>query len=199
MTNANLAAALAEFQAEMPTVHKGKTATVPTKTGGSYKYTYADLADVTAAATPVLTKHGLSFSAQPRRTEQGDYELEGVLLHSSGERETGSLPIFGRTAQEIGSSLTYGRRYLLGCLTGIVTDDDDDAATANPSERTRRQAPPPDPAAEAKKEAWRAWLDSGKTDGREWRDAYEQWCAQPFDDAEAPDFRAFAKYLREGK
>lgn len=134
----SLAAALAAFQADMPTVPKGKTATVPTKTGGSYKYTYADLADVTAAATPLLSKHGLSFSCQPKRTDQGDYELAGVLLHTSGERESGSLPIFGRSAQEIGSSLTYGRRYLLGCLTGIVTDDDDDAATAQPAEQTRR-------------------------------------------------------------
>ena len=136
-----LAEALVAFQKEMPTVHKGKTANVPTKTGGSYKYTYADLADVMAAAAPILTQHGLSFTTRPRRVEGGAYELVGLLRHVSGEADEGALPIYGRTPQEIGSSLTYARRYLLGCLTGIVTDDDDDGATA-PAERTRRQKPP---------------------------------------------------------
>lgn len=136
-THSNLASALVAFQSAMPTVHKGKTANVPTKTGGSYSYTYADLADVVEAATPVLTACGLAFTARPRRTDQGDYELAGVLTHESGEEKEGSLPLMGRTAQEIGSSITYGRRYLLGCMTGLVTDDDDDGAIA-PSERTRR-------------------------------------------------------------
>lgn len=135
----NLAAALVAFQTAMPKVHKGKTANVPTKAGGSYSYTYADLADVVEAATPHLTANGLAFTARPRRSEQGDYELAGVLTHTSGEEVEGSLPILGRTAQEIGSSITYGRRYLLGCMTGIVTDDDDDGSTAsNTTERTRR-------------------------------------------------------------
>lgn len=128
---ANLATALAAFQAEMPTVAKAQKATVPTKSGGSYTYTYAGLPDVVAAVTPLLTKHGLAFSCCPRRSEDGTYELSGVLLHESGETLTGSLPIFGRQAQEIGSAITYGRRYLLGCMTGVVTDDDDDGSLAH--------------------------------------------------------------------
>ena len=126
----NLATALAAFQAEMPVVPKGKTATVPTKSGGSYSYTYAGLADVTEAAMPLLAKHGLSFSCLPRMAERG-FELTGRLLHASGESIEGSLPISGNTPQEMGSSLTYMRRYLLGCITGLVTDDDDDGAIAS--------------------------------------------------------------------
>lgn len=137
-----LAAALAEFQAEMPTVHKGKTARVQTKDGGSYSYTYADLADVSAAAMPVLARHGLSFATIPTRDG-----LVGMLLHSSGQRLTGILPINGATPQQVGSSLTYMRRYLLGCLTGIVTDDDDDGQQAEDGSkaaaaRRARQRPP---------------------------------------------------------
>lgn len=138
----NLAAALAAFQAEMPTVTKSQKAEVPTKSGGKYTYTYAGLADVTEAAMPLLSKHGLSFSACPKRTDHGDYELVGILLHKSGEQLTGALPIQGRAAQEIGSSITYGRRYLFGCMTGLVTDDDDDGALANGSQQrptARRQ------------------------------------------------------------
>lgn len=128
--HAGLAAALAAFQSEMPTVTKDNTANVPTKAGGSYTYTYADLASLTKAAAPLLAKNGLAFTAQPRRVEDGGYELAGVLMHTGGQTLEGVLPIMGRTAQEIGSSLTYNRRYLLGCLTGLVTDDDDDGQAA---------------------------------------------------------------------
>ena len=127
---AELAKALAAFQAEAPTVSKGKTAKVPTKSGGSYSYTYANLADVVEAAYPLLSKHGLSFACVPRPTERG-YELAGVLLHISGEKLEGSLPLSGSTPQELGSALTYMRRYLLGAMTGLVTDDDDDGAAAS--------------------------------------------------------------------
>lgn len=124
-----LAAALAKFQAAMPTVAKSHTAKVPTKAGGSYSYTYADLADVTEAAMPLLTSHGLSYTAEPDVTERG-MVLRGVLMHESGEERTGTLPLSGNTPQELGSSITYMRRYLFGCLTGIVTDDDDDGSLA---------------------------------------------------------------------
>lgn len=127
----SLAAALAAFQAEMPTVHKGKTADT-----GTYRYSYADLADVVAAGAPVLTRHGLSFLTKPRRTDAGPYELVGVLLHTSGEREEGALPLHGSNPQQLGSAITYARRYLFGCMTGIVTDDDDDGARAQQARPT---------------------------------------------------------------
>ena len=143
-----LAAALAKFQAEMPVVPKSHTAKVKTKTGSDYSYTYADLADVTEAAMPLLAKHALAYAAEPDVTERG-LVLRGVLMHESGEERTGTLPLSGNTPQELGSSITYMRRYLLGCLTGIVTDDDDDAslaqkaATKRQAQAQRRQAPPP--------------------------------------------------------
>lgn len=134
----NLASALAAFQSEMPTVGKDKRANI-----GAYSYTYADLASIVEATMPLLTKHGLSFSCGPRYASTG-YELRGVLLHASGETIDGALPIKGNTPQEIGSSLTYMRRYLFGCLTGVVTEDDDDGAAASrPAKKAAsRQAPP---------------------------------------------------------
>lgn len=132
----NLAKALAAFQADLPKVGKDKTATVPTKTGGQYKYTYADLGTLTHTVIPLLNKHGLSFVTTPRITEGGGYELVGVLLHTSGESLEGALPIYGRQPQEIGSAVTYARRYLLGCMTGVVTEDDDDGKAATKSTPT---------------------------------------------------------------
>lgn len=131
----NIAKALVAFQKELPKASKDKTATVPTKAGGSYKYTYTDLASLTHTILPLLTKHGLAFTATPRITE-GGYELAAVLLHTSGESIEGALPIYGRAPQEIGSAVTYNRRYLLGCLTGVVTEDDDDGQAANKAVRT---------------------------------------------------------------
>lgn len=152
---AKIAEALAAFQAGMPIVAKSHTAKVAMKGGGQYSYTYADLADVTEAAMPLLTAAGLSFSCLPETLERG-FILRGVLLHTSGETLEGSLPIQGNSPQELGSSLTYMRRYLLGCLTGIVTDDDDDGSlaqaaakrparkAATPPPPPREQAPPPE-------------------------------------------------------
>lgn len=137
-----LAKALAAFQAEAPTVPKSKTAKVPTKSGSSYSYSYADLADVAEVAYPILSQHGLSFSCAPDLLD-GRAVLRGQLLHASGESIVGLLPLQGSTAQEIGSALTYARRYLLGCLTGIVTDADDDGALASAAKRqpSRQLAP----------------------------------------------------------
>ncbi len=138
----NLAAALAAFQAELPVVGKGQTATIPGKDGRTgYSYRYADLADVSSQAMPILAKHGLSFTSRPRRIEGGrEYELVGILRHASGESDEGALPLNGRSAQELGSSITYARRYLLGAMTGLVTDEDDDGARAQQTrERTTVQ------------------------------------------------------------
>lgn len=131
-----LAAALAAAQAEMPTVSKTHTASVRSDKG-SYSYTYAGLADVTEAVLPILAKHGLSFTALP-----GGGMLTGMLLHTSGQSLTASLPIAGSTPQALGSSLTYMRRYLLGCMTGLVTDDDDDGQLAQASSARSKQSRP---------------------------------------------------------
>jgi hypothetical protein len=141
----NLFSALVAFQAEMPTVPKSNTARIPGRNGAQgYSYRYADLVDVTDAAMPLLTKHGLGFVSVPARTEAGAYELVGTLFHALGETLTGALPLTGRQAQEIGSSLTYGRRYLLGTMTGIVTDEDEDGnLAAQNAQRLQETVPPP--------------------------------------------------------
>ena len=134
----NLAAALAAFQAEMPTVHKGKKANV-----GQYSYAYADLADIVKSVAPLLASHGLAYAGSARHIEGGRYEVVGILSHASGETREGALPIQGGSPQQMGSAITYMRRYLFGLLTGIVTDDDDDGQAASrpaPQQAQRQQA-----------------------------------------------------------
>lgn len=208
-----LATALVKFQEDLPRVAKSKTANVPTKNGGQYSYTYADLAAVTDAAMPRLTSLGLSFTCRGRKTEDGRYELVGVLRHVSGETDEGALPIAGNTPQEIGSAITYARRYLLGCMTGIVTEDDDDGAAASQGgasqrsgggARRGRQGSAPEPPetpeqrlSNARAGAWTTFQQTEQDATQElFIESYEGWKAAPFADATAEDFDEFARVLR---
>lgn len=161
--HSNLWLALLAFQQEMPTVPKTKTAKVPTKSGGQYTYTYADLAVVSAVATPLLVKHGLVYVSTPGAGERG-YELTGRIVHAAtGEEVSGALPLFGTSSQDIGGSITYMRRYLMGCLTGIITDDDTDADHA-PAQRAQQQDPHRPPAQRMTQQQFDAlvqWQESG--------------------------------------
>lgn len=143
-----LVEALARIQATMPVVHKGETAEVPTKNGGKYSYSYADLSDVAKAVYPILGSVGLAFIAMPTFRDDGRYVLLGELAHESGESRTGEFMLPDRgTAQEVGSAISYGRRYLLGCLTGIVTGDQDDDGQKASAARSAPRAVRTEPAA----------------------------------------------------
>lgn len=132
-----LTAALVAVQAEMPTVAKTKSATIPGRDGkAGFTYSYAGLADVSAAIMPLLTKHGLAFTCAGRGGDRG-YELVARLLHVSGQSIEGSLPLHGNDPRSLGSAITYARRYLLGTLTGVVTDDDVDGDGTQGAARTQ--------------------------------------------------------------
>lgn len=143
----SLAAALAAVQAELPGVAKGETAVVQTKSGGNYKYSYADLAAVSRAILPRLGAHGLAWITKPTLREDGRFVLAYKLAHASGEAETGEYPLSDRgSPQEIGSAITYARRYALCSVTGVAPDDDDDAAGAQAAHQreqpSSRKRPP---------------------------------------------------------
>lgn len=149
-----LVAALATAQGEMPRVTKGETANVQTKTGHRYSYQYASLADIHAAVLPVLSRHGLAWTTMPTIREDGRYVLRCELAHTSGESRTCEMPLPSMcTPQELGSALTYARRYALCSIVGIAPDEDDDgaaatlgAATTQEPEHHRPQAPQQRPA-----------------------------------------------------
>lgn len=126
MTEANLATALAAFQKALPKIGKGSVADA-----GTYKFKYADLADVSAAVLPLLGEHGLSFSARPTLDEGGRFVLAYELLHASGDSRSGAYPLpASGNSQAIGSAITYARRYALCAVTGVAADEDDDGQAA---------------------------------------------------------------------
>lgn len=118
----NVLKALAEFQQEVPVIHKG------TK---GYGYTYADLPAIFEIINPLLKKHGLGFSQLMQGTQ-----LETIIFHSeSGEylKSMADIPQGVQLKdmndfQVAGSAITYFRRYALSSALGLVTDKDTDAS-----------------------------------------------------------------------
>lgn len=126
---AELVKALVKARAEFPAIKRDKVAKVPTKNGGSFQYTYADLSSVVDATEPVLLKHGIILTHG--MISNGHTALTCRLSHTSGEWMQAEYPLPDScTPQELGSAITYGRRYTSCAMLGIVTEDDDDGATA---------------------------------------------------------------------
>lgn len=139
---ANLAAALAAVQAELPTLDRDRTVVVEPKDPkkDTYSYSYVTLAKLTEAVLPVLSKHGLAFASLPGTGSDGKMCLHYHLLHSSGEALSGEFPISGEGGiQMIGGRITYARRYCLAALVGVAADEDDEARLTEEGPRTTAQ------------------------------------------------------------
>lgn len=147
--NLELYKALLLAKGDLPVIGKNRTANIQTQGGRAYTYQYADLADIDREATPVLAQHGLMIDFEMHKADDGVPILTGMLIHpESGGYKTSEWEVTGRTPQDQGASITYGRRYLTGILTGIITDEDTDGRQANPGQRPapKRAAKPTDSA-----------------------------------------------------
>jgi hypothetical protein len=157
-TITNLAAALVKAAGELEDIKRGGSASIPTKSGGSYSYSYATLPDILQAVRPILAKHGLAAIQNASTGLDGHLDISTMLVHSSGEYLVlDGLPMpLGSTAQETGSAITYGRRYHLLAALGLAPDDDDDGASAAPRQNAGpRQGGSPRPATDAQKRTLR--------------------------------------------
>lgn len=95
-----------------------------------FKSKYADLASVIDSIREPLSANGLAVSQTTEIRETG-LILRTVLMHSSGQWLAAEYPL-PQTArpQELGSALTYARRYCLSSIICNSSDDDDDANAA---------------------------------------------------------------------
>jgi hypothetical protein len=121
-----LAAALVSAQGDFPTVHKDSN-------NPFFKSKYAGLPEVMAAASPVLTKHGLAISQFVTGDGLNHY-LTTYLLHKSGQYIAHDMELLlsRQDAQGQGSAITYARRYSYMAVLGLVADEDDDGNAASP-------------------------------------------------------------------
>lgn len=130
--------ALVAFQKDRP--HIGKESKADT---GKFSYSYAALPDLLDAVLPALTANGLAFTAAPDMTEHG-FVLRYALIHTGGHREEGCYPLpspASSSPQQIGSGITYARRYCFTAVTGIAPDEDDDGQAANEARSDVLHAP----------------------------------------------------------
>lgn len=129
-----IADALAKAQAKMTNPVKTHEATVQRskdKGGGvSHRYKYATLAEVIDSTRAPLAENGLSVT-QLTVLADGKLTLVTRLLHASGQYMDSVYPLpSGAAPQEMGSAITYARRYSLCAILGIAADEDDDGAKA---------------------------------------------------------------------
>ena len=138
-----LAAALSAAQGAFPRITKGKLARVPTKAGGEYSYSYADLPDILSVVQPALTANGLAVMGIPDTSESGKPALTTRLVHASGQWIEATVELFlpQETPQGQGSAITYARRYGLCGVLNIAADEDDDAGLAEAQRRHHQRAP----------------------------------------------------------
>jgi hypothetical protein len=131
-----LNAALAEAQSEFPPIKRERTVTVRTKQGGKYSFSYAPLDAILDACRPALSKHGLALS-QLLENGAGGPALRTELRHAEGGVIGSSFPLprVPESPQELGSLLTYLRRYAITALLGIATEEDDDGRQAADHDR----------------------------------------------------------------
>lgn len=121
----NIYAALLSFQKEMPTVAKGAE-------NPHFGSAYADLPSISEAVVPLLNKHGIIYTCVSRESTDGKAWFVSTLHHvGSNTTIQAEIPLTGADPQKVGSAITYYRRYLLGMLTGVVTDKDDDGNLAS--------------------------------------------------------------------
>lgn len=123
----NLYKALAKFRQQLKQ---------PVKDGANpyFKSTYVTLDGVIKAVDTALEGTGLSY-IQEAATSDGLPAVRTVLFHEDGGTMASgwlSLPLKnGATPQDVGSLLTYAKRYQLAAFFGVSSDVDDDGNSAS--------------------------------------------------------------------
>lgn len=128
--------ALADFQAECPTIVKAKAVLNKPEKGGGVRYRFAPLDVIVGATKELLRKHGFSYVI---KTKQDKDTVTAILVahHAAGHEEETSLTVpidheaYMTEPQKVAAALTYAKRYVYCDAWGILTgEEDNDALTA---------------------------------------------------------------------
>lgn len=113
------------------------------KVNPHYKNRYADFTAVMDACRIPLSENGLSVM-QYCETMGEKLVLVTMLAHTSGQWIKSFFPMSTaqNTSQAIGAAMTYGKRYSLSSMLGIVADDDDDDGEVALKEETKKAEKP---------------------------------------------------------
>lgn len=156
---ASLFAALALAQKAFKPIVRSKTVRVQSSKG-NYTFDYAPLESVLDATRDALADNGLCLFQPLGHEESGELSLTTVLAHKDGGRIVSRMFLpqtavqrgdggqsFERqkTAQEIGSAITYMRRYMAQSVLGVNAEEDDDGAGGEEMHRQTQPRSQPTP------------------------------------------------------
>lgn len=133
--------ALCMLQADPPVLVKDKKGQV-----GNQKTKYADLVQVNAVVLSRLNALGVIYKTKPTlRAEEPRFVLAYSLKHvQSGTEEAGDYPLkLSENPMQMGSAITYARRYVLLAITGIAAEEEDDDGRAAGGRGTAQRSSQP--------------------------------------------------------
>lgn len=154
--------AMSQMQCDLPTVAKRGVISVD----GQLRSKYAKFEDINEVVKPVMKQYGFAVSFNVQQQNQGVL-VKGTLMHRAGHSESTEMFLptdnSGRknALHALGSSISYGKRYVMSALLNITTrDEDDDGEAAAPAPRlvTAMQAKRLDTLLAACHEDVRAWF-----------------------------------------
>lgn len=117
-----------------------------TAQAGKRTYKYLNLATILKTIKPVFEKHGLAFSQRVTFDNAGEARqvigtVETIIFDNEEQMVACSYPFFVTgDPQQVGSAITYARRYSLYAVLGIFPDKDDDGAYAKQRYETADRA-----------------------------------------------------------
>lgn len=135
-TPASACAAFVEAQSEFEPIPFDKE-------NPHFKAKYASLSAVLKATLPALNRHGIALTS--RTKIEGDRIIVKTCLVFRGLPfvcATWPVGAVGTSPQQLGSALTYARRYSIQSVLGVAAEDDDDGNAASAS---KGAAPAADP------------------------------------------------------
>ena len=101
-----------------------------------YHSRYASLGTILKATVPALNKNGIAVTTRTRISSE-QIVVETFLVHKGKAFVRAEWPAgkVNTPPQQLGSALTYARRYTLQSVLGVAAEDDDDgnATTRTPA------------------------------------------------------------------
>lgn len=134
MANQNVTNALINIQTQLNPLKANAT---------SHHGAFANINQVMAVLQPHLDRERCAIIQIPIASSAGTCTLQTIFRHQPTEEEivcTITIPMQRQNdPQAFGAAMTYGRRYSLLCLFGMVTEDDDAASSSYTLEKLLRE------------------------------------------------------------
>ena len=133
---AKIAAALSKAQGKISSAKKDSV-------NSHFNSKYATLASIWDACRGPLSENEIAVVQAPEIVDER-LILRTTFMHSSGETLECLMPISvpqTATAQQLGSAMTYARKYSLATMAGVAPDDDDDGNAATEAKPIAPQKP----------------------------------------------------------